>query len=276
MIPYIGRDAVDKNTVMYSNRMIVFRNELVFHVDKCIDCGLCLPTCPKLAIFEPTEDDIKKKLTGPVEVNTELCIFCGICDYLCPTGAFEFTTNKKRGLMLRDNGSLPSLKRNKSLTSNDGVMINGYLKGTIILNADKVPKDVDLVASCPTGVFAMEGGKVVVKNEENCFYCYACTRECTVEEALSVKRTQILYEVEEEFSSPFSEIVKILISPIGKAKQLKEHGQRKSVDRLKELYSKKYIMEDHKPGEKPLGHKIKVLKADKLRDNVTEYEEKVV
>ena len=248
MIPYIGRDVIDKNTVMYSNRMIVFRNELLFHADKCIDCGLCIPTCPKLAIFEPTGEDKKNKLNGPVEVNTELCIYCGICDYLCPTDAFVFTTNKERKLILRENGSLPTLTPDKTITTKDGIIVKRYLRGKITLNAAKCPEGCDKCLVCPTDVFAVEGKKVSIKNKENCIYCYACTKACPVPEALRVTRTQILYNTEDIFSSPFAEIINILTSQVGKAKHLKEFGKRKTIERLKELYGTRYPMEE--PGEK--------------------------
>ncbi|NHI90993.1 MAG: 4Fe-4S dicluster domain-containing protein [Candidatus Lokiarchaeota archaeon] len=244
MIPYIGRDQIDKNTVMYSNRMIVFRNELLYHVEKCIDCGLCIPTCPKLAIFEPTEEDFKKKLSGPVEVNTELCIYCGICDYLCPTDAFEFTTNKERKLILRENGSLPELRPNKIIKTKEGIEVKRYLKGNLILNADKCPDGCDKCLVCPTDVFEMTGKKVSIKNKDNCFYCFACTKACPVSDALKVTRSQILYNTEDIFSSPFSEIINILISPVGKAKHLKEFSKRKSIERIKELYGTKYEIEE--------------------------------
>ncbi|MHA1894356.1 MAG: 4Fe-4S binding protein [Candidatus Helarchaeota archaeon] len=243
MIPYIGRDVIDKNTIMYSNRMIVFRNELFLHIDKCISCGLCIPTCPKLAVFEPTEEDKKKKLEGPIEVNTELCVYCGICDYLCPTDAFEFTTNKERKLLLLENGSLPKLKPDKVIKTKDGIEVKRYLKGSIKLNSDKCPDGCDKCLICPTDVFEVSGNKVSIKNKDNCIYCYACTKACPVPEALSVIRTQILYDKNDEFSSPFSEIINILISPTGKVKHLKEFSKERTVERIKELYGTRYELE---------------------------------
>ncbi len=45
----------------------VGENMLVIHPDECIDCGVCEPECPVLAIVPDTQDDNGKWL----EINTK-------------------------------------------------------------------------------------------------------------------------------------------------------------------------------------------------------------
>lgn len=45
----------------------------------CLQCGICLDSCPK--------DLIKRnKKTGAIEINTQECKFCGFCVTACPYG----------------------------------------------------------------------------------------------------------------------------------------------------------------------------------------------
>ncbi|MDD5253800.1 MAG: 4Fe-4S ferredoxin [Candidatus Nanoarchaeia archaeon] len=43
-----------------------------------------------------------------------------------------------------------------------------------IINYDKLGKHDEIIDICPTGVFAKEKGKIIVKNPEECIGCRAC------------------------------------------------------------------------------------------------------
>ncbi|HWH88205.1 MAG TPA: ferredoxin FdxA [Pseudomonas sp.] len=45
-------------------------NFLVIHPDECIDCALCEPECPAVAIF--SEDEIPAGMENFIELNAEL------------------------------------------------------------------------------------------------------------------------------------------------------------------------------------------------------------
>ncbi|AMT87565.1 ferredoxin FdxA [Pseudomonas glycinis] len=45
-------------------------NFLVIHPDECIDCALCEPECPAVAIF--SEDEIPSGMENFIELNAEL------------------------------------------------------------------------------------------------------------------------------------------------------------------------------------------------------------
>ncbi|MGB0466164.1 MAG: ferredoxin FdxA [Pontibacterium sp.] len=45
-------------------------NMLVIHPDECIDCGLCEPECPVLAIFH--EDELSDDQLGFIKINEQM------------------------------------------------------------------------------------------------------------------------------------------------------------------------------------------------------------
>jgi pyruvate formate lyase activating enzyme len=54
--------------------------QLVYYIDKCIACGLCVSVCPEEAI-------VKNEFN--VSVKYESCVICGNCANICPVEAFE-------------------------------------------------------------------------------------------------------------------------------------------------------------------------------------------
>ena len=45
-------------------------NFLVIHPDECIDCALCEPECPAVAIF--SEDEVPEEMQEFIQLNVEL------------------------------------------------------------------------------------------------------------------------------------------------------------------------------------------------------------
>ena len=61
-----------------------FRGKMIFHVDRCISCGVCEKVCPAFAI-EMVELDEKRR---PL-FHLGRCIYCYQCVESCPTSAIE-------------------------------------------------------------------------------------------------------------------------------------------------------------------------------------------
>ncbi len=57
--------------------------------------------------------------------------------------------------------------------------------GTVEINYDKCDSCEDCINTCPVSVFAKQGEKVVVVNQEACIVCRACESGCT-KEAITV------------------------------------------------------------------------------------------
>lgn len=244
MIPFKKREKISDDKVRVVQRMLVHKNELMYYPKKCIKCGFCIPTCPKESRFLAEPDD--PNLPGPVETDPETCFFCGICDYICPTGANELLINDEHKLIMCETGALPELKPIK-LKSKTGEPVDKILQGKLVIVPSKCPVDCKLcVDECPMEVIeftSLKKDRKVKLNRDNCIYCFACKRVCPVpDEAILLDRTRILYDTEKEegeFSNPFSDIIKALISIEAKAKNLGGLAARKSNLRVKELLREK-------------------------------------
>ncbi len=61
-----------------------FRGKLVYHVDKCVGCRLCVTVCPA-GVFEYLPE-VRK-----VTLWLGRCVFCKQCVDVCPVGALEMS-----------------------------------------------------------------------------------------------------------------------------------------------------------------------------------------
>ena len=55
------------------------------HQDKCIDCKLCVKTCPRQAIARQEKNPKKFAYV----VDDDKCIGCGFCESICPCQVWE-------------------------------------------------------------------------------------------------------------------------------------------------------------------------------------------
>jgi pyruvate formate lyase activating enzyme len=58
-----------------------FSPEVVYYIEKCINCNICVAICPQKAI--------KKNTNGRKIINSKLCNACGLCIKDCPPGALK-------------------------------------------------------------------------------------------------------------------------------------------------------------------------------------------
>ena len=69
-----------------------YRGRIVFHSDKCIDCGLCERVCAGGAISTMKEDTEEgKRITRRFFLGS--CTFCGCCADFCAKKAIELSTD---------------------------------------------------------------------------------------------------------------------------------------------------------------------------------------
>lgn len=59
-------------------------NQITRDLDKCIECGSCVSTCPSGALYFNKE-------TWAVELDAKKCIACASCLTSCPTHAVKLT-----------------------------------------------------------------------------------------------------------------------------------------------------------------------------------------
>ena len=67
-----------------------YRGKIVFHADKCVNCGMCMKVCAPGAISRTI-----KKLDDGDEITFEFylgsCTFCQMCADFCPRKSIELT-----------------------------------------------------------------------------------------------------------------------------------------------------------------------------------------
>ncbi|MFX1294989.1 MAG: 4Fe-4S binding protein [Promethearchaeota archaeon] len=231
MIPYRGKTKVEDNLHKYELRLLTYKSELYYDLNKCVGCLFCIQTCPKEAISRTIEKGLEFNV-----VDMEKCVMCAICDYICPSNAFQFFIENKRKNLLIENKSLPKLL----ITDVDGKKgtLRKFIEGRLKINLDKWNADCNpAVDKCPSGCLSLNDANKLEVNEEKCIYCANCERELMKlgkEGIIKVIRKKLLFEGNlDEFSSPWNEIVKKLTSFEEMAKELKSKAAIAASARVK-------------------------------------------
>ncbi|HUX99604.1 MAG TPA: 4Fe-4S binding protein [Candidatus Deferrimicrobium sp.] len=234
MIPHRGMTKVETNLHKYEMRLLTYKSELFYDLNKCIGCLFCIKTCPKEAIQRTVEKGVEFNV-----VDMEKCAMCGICDYICPSGAFQFFIQGERKNLLTENNSLPKLV----VTEINGKKqkLRKFIEGKLKVDMTKwTAKCTPCADVCPSGCLTLNEANKLEVNEANCIYCGNCERKCTAldkEGLFQVVRKRILYEgTIDEFSTPWNEIVKKLVSFEEMAKELKSKSAVEAATRVKTVY----------------------------------------
>lgn len=231
MIPYKGMTQVEDGLHRYELRLLTYKSELFYNLDKCIGCLFCIQTCPKEAITRTVEKDVAFNV-----VDMEKCAMCAICDYICPSGAFQFFIEGTRKNLLVENKSLPTL----FVTEVNGKTqkLRKFIDGKLQIDESQWTADCNSCAEvCPSGCLSINDANKLEIKEENCVYCGNCERESMnigKEGLIKVTRSRILYKGEiDEFSTPWNDIVTKLVSFEVMAKELKSKAGAQASNRVR-------------------------------------------
>lgn len=67
-----------------------YRGRIIFHADRCINCGLCMRVCSPAAIVKTIEKvEEGDKIT--MEFHLDSCTFCQMCSDFCSRNAIELS-----------------------------------------------------------------------------------------------------------------------------------------------------------------------------------------
>ncbi|MHA1266361.1 MAG: 4Fe-4S binding protein [Candidatus Helarchaeota archaeon] len=235
MIPFKGLVKTDQDGLYkYELRLLTYKIELFYDLNKCIGCLFCIETCPKESITRTEEKGVAFNV---VDMNT--CVMCGTCDYICPTGAFQLFIDGVRENLQIANKSLPKLIVTEINGKNQ--KLKKFLEGKLIIDYSNWTTECNSCAEvCPSGCLSINDSNELEVNEEKCIYCGNCERQCSLigkEGLIKVFRTGILFEgSKDDFSAPFNEIMKKLISFEIMAKQLKAKAGEAAAERIRTTF----------------------------------------
>ena len=111
---------VDDQTTIYEYRLLNHDMQLVYHEDKCIECGFCHRVCPvTVSIYDEvlkktaigTPEEMGMESDNKIVVDTEKCIWCGCCTWICPGYTLELLINGEKELLLVRTVHFQNLKK---------------------------------------------------------------------------------------------------------------------------------------------------------------------
>lgn len=148
-----------------------YRGRLVYHPDKCINCGMCERVCSGNAITKVIEKvEEGDKVTMTFDLGS--CTFCATCADFCSRKAIEFSGDY-----------------HMIATKHEDLLVSGTFikKAPVKKPAAEKPAAAPAAAEAPScAVQPRDDGKPV-NDTSICVYCTLCARKCPVG-ALEVDR----------------------------------------------------------------------------------------
>ena len=245
---------VDENTTKYVYRMLNHEMELIFHEDKCLECGFCHRVCPvtvsirdeiykKTAIGTPKEMRIESD--KKIVVDTEKCVWCGCCTWICPGYTLELFINGEKKLNLVDNGSLPEFDE-EVRTLENGQKVRKVVEGSITITCnEKDAKVIDTFCDeCAVGALSRKDKKIEI-DKDKCILCFKCSEAAQNYDNISVKIFRDRFKkVKGEPSSVWNGIMLRVLGKEGKIKGIMSRSQNKLADAVMRLLAKEETIKE--------------------------------
>ena len=245
----------DENTVNYEYKMLSHLMSLVYHEDKCVECGFCHRVCPvtvsiydeplkRTAIGTPEEMGIESDLK--IVVDTDKCIWCGSCTWICPGYSLELFINGEKKLLLVENGSLPEFEEEVRKLEDTGQEVRKVVEGSIKITCDETDaKILDQFADeCSVGALSRKDKNLEV-DEDKCILCFKCTEAAKNYDKISVQVFRDRFKkVKGDPSSVWNGIMLRVLGKEGKIKGIMSRSQNKLVDSVLRLMGREGIEEE--------------------------------
>ncbi|MDO4573354.1 MAG: 4Fe-4S binding protein, partial [Clostridia bacterium] len=159
-----------------------YRGRIVFHADKCINCGMCERVCAGGAI-STSSVETEEGLLITRRFFLGSCTFCSCCADFCSKKAIELSQDYH--MVARDEADL--------------VVEGTYLKKK---PAPKPPKPAEPKAGAAEKAEeapapAPRGDGKPVSDPNKCIYCTICAKKCPAE-ALTVDRASKTWALDED------------------------------------------------------------------------------
>ena len=142
-----------------------YRGRLVYHPDKCINCGMCERVCSGNAITKVIEKvEEGDKVTMTFDLGS--CTFCATCADFCSRNAIEFSGDY-----------------HMIATKHEDLLVSGtFIKKAPVKKPAAAPATpaAPAAAEAPScAVQPRDDGKPV-NDTSKCVYCTLCARKCPV------------------------------------------------------------------------------------------------
>ena len=236
---------VDENTVNYEYKMLSHLMSLIYHEDKCVECGFCHRVCPvtvsiydeplkRTAIGTPEEMGVESDLK--IVVDTDKCIWCGSCTWICPGYTLDLLINGEKQLLLVENGSLPEFEEEVRELDN-GQKVRKVVEGSITITCEeKDAKTIEQFADeCAVGALSRKDNNLEV-DQDKCILCFKCTEAAKNYDNISVKVFRDRFKkVKGDPSSVWNGIMLRVLGKEGKIKGIMSRSQNKLVDSVLRL-----------------------------------------
>jgi len=245
---------VDDNTVNYEYKMLNHVMSLVYHEDKCIECGFCHRVCPvtvsiydeplkKTAIGTPKEMNIESD--KKIVVDTEKCVWCGCCTWICPGYTLELLINGEKKLNVVENGSLPEFEE-EVRTLDNGQKVRKVVEGSITISStEKDTKILDAFCDeCAVSAIERKGKEIEV-DRDKCILCFKCSEAAKEYDNISVEIHRDRFKnIKGEPSSVWNGIMLRVLGKEGKVKGILSRSQNKLADAVMRLMGKEFEEEE--------------------------------
>ena len=235
----------DENTVIYEYKMLNHDQQLVYHEDKCVECGFCHRVCPvTVSIYDEvlkktaigTPEEMRMDSDKKIVVDTEKCIWCGCCTWICPGYTLELLINGEKKLLLVENGSLPEFKE-EVRTLDNGQQVRKVVEGSITITCkEKNDKTIEaFTEECAVQAMSKEGKEIVV-DKDKCILCFKCSDAAKNYDNIEVKIFRDRFkDVKGEPSSVWNGISLRVLGKEGKIKGIMSRSQNKLADSVLRL-----------------------------------------
>lgn len=194
-----------------------YRGRIVFHPEKCINCGMCKKVCSPGAITTEIEEvEGGQKITYHFDLTS--CTFCGTCEDFCDEKAIKLTDDylmvaeDKKDLIVSGSKIKPVVKGKLACNTDScifcGLCAKNCPEGAITVDRATKSWTVDhekciqcgkCISKCPKKVLAFEepAPQGVIFGGEGCVYCGICAKKCP-EEAITVDRATKSWSIDRD------------------------------------------------------------------------------
>ncbi|ADN37224.1 4Fe-4S ferredoxin iron-sulfur binding domain protein [Methanolacinia petrolearia DSM 11571] len=99
------------NLTIMEQRLLKQVNHLVFDLDNCTGCGICVDACPEEAIVLGPVGAVRRgaiQYGEAVSVDEKKCSYCGVCVVMCPFNAMSLRIDGEEKLPIIEREGFPT------------------------------------------------------------------------------------------------------------------------------------------------------------------------